>query len=431
MRETVILGAGLTGMSTAAHLKKDYELFEKEARPGGLVQTHERGGFRFDLTGHWLHLRDRGIRRMVEKLMPGGMAEIRRDSRIFSKNVYTCYPFQTNTYGLPVETVKEIIHGFIEATISNPPKGKPKNFEEWVLKHMGGGIAKHFMIPYNEKLWLTHPRDMTPLWCQIYVPKPSLDEILDGALRPPKKSIGYNASFLYPKRGGIGALSKALAATLDRNHLHYGLEPKAIHAKKHKLVLSDGRCIGYRRLVSSIPLPELVKLIADAPASVRNAAAKLRWNQVCYFNVAVAKPTGVPAHWVYFPERKFNFYRAGCYSNAAGGMAPRGESSLYVEISHRGGLPGEKALWKRSLKNLVASGFVKREGDVRFYEMRNIPCAYVVFDHNYTPSLKAIRPWLDKYGILSIGRYGRWTYNAMENALIDGREAAKAVRSGP
>ena len=428
MRDTVILGAGLAGMSVAYHLRGGYELFEREDHPGGLVVTQHRDGFHFDVTGHWLHMRDRGIRRTVNRLMKGRMVQVLRDSRIFSKGVYTLYPFQTNTFGLPVETVKEIISGFVEAVYNKPGAAEEKTFEQWVLKYMGRGIAEHFMIPYNEKLWCTHPRDMTPLWCRHYVPKPTLDQILDGALRHPEERIGYNASFSYPERGGIGELSKALATALNPAHIHFRVRPGKILARKRMVELPGGETVGYRRLVSTIPLPELLRLIVDAPVSVRDAVARLVHNQVYYYNIALDCKAQTPAHWVYFPERSFLFYRAGCYSNAVRSMAPGGRSSLYVEISHRGGLPPEKSLWKRVARDLIDARIVKSPDDIRFYEARNIPYAYVVFDHNYQKSLKTIHPWLNRYGIFSIGRYGRWTYNSMESALIDGREIARRIR---
>ena len=97
----VILGGGLTGISTAAHLRAPWLLFEREERLGGHARTDERDGYRFDKTGHWLHLRDPAIKQMVDELLPGQMVPIARRARIFSHGVLTRYPYQANLHGLP------------------------------------------------------------------------------------------------------------------------------------------------------------------------------------------------------------------------------------------------------------------------------------------------------------------------------------------
>src|SRR5579871_679173 len=105
----VILGGGLTGISAAVHLRSPWVLFEREERLGGHARTDERDGFRFDKTGHWLHLRDPGVKRMVDELLPGQMTPIARRARIFSHGVLTRYPYQANLHGLPPEVIKECL----------------------------------------------------------------------------------------------------------------------------------------------------------------------------------------------------------------------------------------------------------------------------------------------------------------------------------
>ncbi len=431
MHETIIIGGGLAGLSTAAYLDSDWILLERESQLGGLVVTHSQRGFHFDVTGHWLHLRDEGIRKWVKKLLPGEMISVERKAQIFSQGVYTQYPFQANTHGLPPEVVKEILTGYIDHVLLNPTKKEPKTFEDWVLKHMGPGIAKYFMIPYNEKLWRTHPSEMTPLWCQRYVPKPSLDEILEGALVPKESKAGYNATFMYPKEGGIGRLSQSIAETLDPLRVFTRTRPVAINAKKRLVQLQDGSTVGYQNLVNTMPLPELVKIIGDVPNTVREAAKKLVYNQVLYFNLALRKKVNTDAIWLYFPEPKFHFYRVGCFSNAVPSMAPEGASSLYVEISHRGNRIKPGANYKQVISGLMDARLIEHPNDIEFYEKRNIDCAYVVFDKNYEKATKTIHTWLQKQGIQSIGRYGKWTYNSMETAMLDGRETAFAIDGKP
>lgn len=43
-----------------------------------------------------------------------------------------------------------MIDAALEARVSNT---KPKNFDEWIVRMMGTGIADLFMRPYNFKVW--------------------------------------------------------------------------------------------------------------------------------------------------------------------------------------------------------------------------------------------------------------------------------------
>jgi len=96
---TLLLGAGLTGLSCAYHLKSDYLLVEKENEPGGIVRTRIRhDGFLCDGTGHWLHLRNDYMKSLAQKLLPGQLVEHERKAVIHMRNCFTPYPFQANTY---------------------------------------------------------------------------------------------------------------------------------------------------------------------------------------------------------------------------------------------------------------------------------------------------------------------------------------------
>jgi len=431
--DVLIIGAGLAGMSTSYHLGQkgiDHLLVEASDKAGGLAITEVQDRFHFDITGHWLHLRDEGIKAMVDAVAGlKNFKTVERKTHIFSHGGYTLYPFQSNLYGLPPEVQKDCLKGFVEA-LCKKEAGKanknPKNFEQWVITHMGQGIAKHFMIPYNHKLWTVHPRNMTPLWCQIYVPTPGLDEVVDGLVEAPDRKIGYNATFIYPKRGGIGYLSKKLAAALPQKPL-YNTAVKRVNLKKKQATLSDGTVVTYKRLVSTAPLRELVKYIENAPKTAKEQVRKLKHQSVCYYNVALDKPANVPgSHWIYVPEKEYCFYRIGFFSNAMSYMAPKGKCSMYVELSHRGGLPKEDT-WKQVEADLLKSGLVDRKKDILFHQERNAPYAYVIFDHNYQAVVPKLRSWLTRNNVYSIGRYGRWTYNSMETALIDGREVADEI----
>ena len=187
------------------HLRAPWVLFEREDRLGGHARTDERDGYRFDKTGHWLHLRDPGMKQLVGELLPGQMVPVERKARIFSHGALTRYPFQANLYGLPPDVIKECLLGVIEAKLAaaRGGAGEPKNFEEYCLRHFGAGISKHFMIPYNERLWGVSPREITAAWCRASCRCRTWTRWWRAPSARGRRSSGYNVSFLYPKEGGI------------------------------------------------------------------------------------------------------------------------------------------------------------------------------------------------------------------------------------
>ncbi len=210
MSKIVVIGGGLAGLSGAYHLQEFEPLvFEREDRVGGLCRSFAQDGFTFDVTGHLVHLKKPYTQELIDQILPGAFTKYERQAAIYSKSVTTPYPFQANTYGLPLEVVQECLVGFVESLGSNHTESK--NFHEWVLKTFGSGIAKHFMLPYNEKFWKRDLRTITADWVSWSIPKPTLEEVVNGALGMTNTGMGYNPRFSYPKEGGIQCLPEALA----------------------------------------------------------------------------------------------------------------------------------------------------------------------------------------------------------------------------
>lgn len=59
--------------------------------------------------------------------------------------------------------------GLIEAKVANTTaQGKPKNFDEWIMRVMGEGIANLFMRPYNFKVGLAFVQNSTLMrWSSV------------------------------------------------------------------------------------------------------------------------------------------------------------------------------------------------------------------------------------------------------------------------
>ncbi len=419
----VILGGGLTGISTAFHLRRPWLLVEKEARLGGHARTDETRGFHFDKTGHWLHLRDPYMKQLVNELLPGELVPVARKARIFSHGVLTRYPFQGNLDGVPPEVVSECLIDFVRAH-NNPRSSEPaQNFEDFCLKKFGAGISRHFMIPYNQKLWGVHPREITAEWCSRFVPIPKLEDVIKGAVGDVPPEIGYNVSFLYPKSGGIETLTRALVARLAGGEVHLSTPVEKVNLRERTIIIG-GDTISWHALVATIPLPELVARLVDAPKEIEDAAAKLRCTAVRYLNVATKSSPNADFHWIYVPEEKFPFYRVGIYTNAVPAMAPPGRGSLYVELSDRGPMPRVDDIMPDVAQALAAAGAINGADDVLFAEIKELKYAYVVFDDNYYSCVDKLIKYFESNDVYPRGRYGSWIYNAMEDSILAGRDVA-------
>ncbi len=424
--DVLIVGAGLAGLSTAWHLKdsgKSIRIIELSDTVGGWTKTTERSGFRFDHTGHLLHLRDNSIKKwVVDSLFKGKLLYIDRISRVYSSGVYTRYPFQANTYGLPARVSKECIDEYLKV-IGSPSKKVVKTAEDFILKHFGKGFAKHFMIPYNKKIWGTHPRNLSATWGERFIPVPKKDDVLAGTRPGIDRKLGYNSSFFYPARG-MGELAVRMHHALDVP-IEFGVGLQALNMRKRVATLTTGEQVRYKTLVSTIPLKELIGRIDDAPVSLTNQAKVLKCKSLNYLDIALKTPARQKYHWCYIPSPKIPFYRVGIYSNLSRALAPKGKSSLYVELATRSYSPKKLPA---ILKGLQSMDLIRGKSDIEFIEHHKIPYAYVIYDKNYFSVVPKIHATLNKHDIYSIGRWGGWNYSSMEDALLMGREVAGTMR---
>lgn len=424
----VILGAGLTGLSAAYHITaKPTLLVERAEKVGGHARSERWNGHTFDVTGHWLHLRDPRVRGLVSQLFAAGeWVEIERRASILSHGTLLPYPFQANLYGLPPEVVQECLVGFVEAREAAASRNgaAPRTFEEYALARFGRGITQHFFVPYNTKLFGVHPNCLTSAWVSRYIPVPEVHEVIAGAIGLKQEGLGYNPRFLYPKKGGIDGLPNALLLGIRERaccELQTSTDVEEVDPFERRVKLAGiTGWIYYDALISTIPLPELIARIPKAPSDIQRFAKNLRCVKWRYLNVATRTRPPANYHWVYVPEERYPFFRVGVFSNAVPSMAPAGAGSLYVELTDRTLTPNVPEI----LQALEHMGAITAVADVALADLREVEYAYVLFDDAHDESTRAIHQWLQCVGICSCGRYGAWIYNSMEDSIIQGMEAA-------
>jgi protoporphyrinogen oxidase len=421
----VIIGAGLAGLSAAHHLNKPFLILEKEKEPGGKVRSFKsNSGAIFDCTGHLLHLRQPEIISFIESLLPDAFERIQRHAAIFMEDTFLPYPFQANFHPLKRATVKECLLGFIKAWEKRGGEATDySSFADWALATFGEGICEHFLYPYNQKLYCTAPEDMSAEWVSWSIPQPSLESVIDGALGTVQEGLGYNASFLYPKEGGIDLLPRTMSASLD--NIKFESEVVTIDAAKRLVRDAAGNEYSYENLISTMPLHLLCERILDLDPAIKDAAAKLRYVNVYNINFVLKTRPDWHWQWLYLPEQKFRCYRIGISSNISSQLAPEGKATIYSEVSY---LPGQKpehqVVRREVINDLKQIGLIEDDTDIVDELLLDLDCAYVVHNHHRAAWLEKIHKHLASLNIISTGRWGEWVYGGMEDAIAQGASAA-------
>jgi protoporphyrinogen oxidase len=402
-------------------------LLDKNDKIGGTCRSEERDGFIFDYAGHIIFTRDPYAQQLTARLLGDNMHFQPREAWVYSQETYTPYPFQANTYGLPIEAVKECVLGLIEAQRQWPDGGKDAaHFEEFIYRHWGEGIAKHFMIPYNQKLWTVPLETMTHDWMGGRVPMPDLEQVIDGALRQGTKDLGPNSRFFYPLHGGIQAFMDAFLPGVPEARVNSRITH--IDPVRRSVTVNGTEEIGYDQLITTMPLPELAKVMPSMPRRVREAIAGLVNVPIYCVNLGIDRPDVTEKHWIYYPEHEFIMQRIFVQGNASPFVKPEGTSSLTLEISHSPHKPVSRdGLIERGIADTIRAGLITREDTILVADVLSLEYAYVVYTHERPQQVALVQDWLRQQDIFTAGRFGAWQYVNSDGALLAGKAVAETV----
>ena len=424
--DTVILGGGLTGLSAAYHLRgHGYLLLEKEERVGGIACTDVYDGFRFDMGSHVWFAADKHVDSLVNELPDVIMGHHERSAWVHIYDHVIPAPFQGNLSGLPLDVVSDCLIGYIES-VQNP-RHTVESFGDWLRASFGEGFCRHFMYPYNCKVWTVPPEELAADWQLGRVDVPVMQEIVDGALGLRQNPLGANAKFCYPLYGGIEAIPSGLASMCDSTEC--GVSVSVIDLEEHTLRLSDGRRIEYRNIISTIPLHVLAKLLPNLPGELARAVDNLRYTKVLLVNIGLKTRPEHKFHWIYFPESKYPFFRVSFPHNYSDHMCPGDAGSIQAEcaIPMRDEVDAVH-IADVTVNQLVDTGYLEKS-QLAFVRTRLIDPAYVIYDHHRAACRQALTTYLATNGVHCSGRFGVWEYLNMDGCISAGMEAANHVLS--
>jgi protoporphyrinogen oxidase len=418
--DKVVVGAGLAGLSFAYHYDKSLPVIEALDSVGGLVRTIDFNGCKFDLAPHLLHLKNPYVRELVFNTLGLKVENHVRKASIYYDNVIIPYPFELNLLGLSDKTKKDCLNGLEEVkhfSKEEEQEIRKGSYRDYALKAFGSGIANHYLLPYNRKIWDTDPTDMT---CEFmsWLITADKDQIIHNASQPNKDKFGYNTEFYYPVLKGIQDLSDVFANTLS--NIQLSTKVVEYDTKNRIITLSNGEKIQYKTLINTAPLRTVIE--QSDRDDLKDLAAQLSYTSVYTVNIVI-KGTVPDSHWMYFPDKNLSFYRISFPKNYFKKSTPNNEQIIAVEVGSRDHNKSIKEIQDKVVAEIKAMPIFNIE-EIVFVHCLKIPVAYCIYEHKRPEIVNKLISELEKSGIYQTGRYGQWGYSAMQDAIMYGKDLA-------
>jgi UDP-galactopyranose mutase len=411
----MIIGAGPAGLAVSHRYEGPSRILERGGEVGGLCRSIEFAGCVFDIGGHSFHSPYAEVTALVTRLMGGNWHEHRRDAWVWFDGALIPYPFQRHFERLPhPEVVAECSQRLPEADRSSAAT----SLADWLPARFGDGVARHFLTPYNRKLWA---RDLTRISYGWVGERVAGAEALEAAARRPlhdESVVGY------PARGGFGEIMKALAA--ECGPIELGCEVTQIDVHSRVATSRDGRRWPYDRLVSTMPLPLLLRAIQGAPADLMADADRLEQVSLKVLMLAIAGPVGDAPHRLYVADPAMPAHKIAFNHTSSPSLAARPQHAVMCEIAYspEAPAPPDGELQQACIEWLAGAGFIAGAGAVIEARVTDVVYGYPVMTHDRPQILDRIQPWLESLRVASIGRFGAWEYVNSDACLKTGIDLA-------
>lgn len=424
MREQVdnlILGAGISGLGASYALKgrgKKSVILEKDNTYGGLCGNITIKGFRFDRFVHLSFSTIKEVNDIFSQVEGGIYRHLPNPSNIY-KGKWIKHPAQNNLYVLDDDEKKAILEDFKKRPDAST--AMVNNYEDWLRLQFGNYFAEHFPMVYTRKYWMKEASELRTEWAGKRIYQPSLDEVIAGSKAEDERITYYAKEMRYPKTGGYKHFLSLMADNAD---IRYNAMVKHINTRERLVETADGNVYSYERLISSLPLPELIPMLDIVPDEVMVSVSKLE--ATCGYHVSIAlKTKDIPPYlWWYIYDEDNLASRVYSPSLKSPDNAPEGCSSLQMEVYCKENAYTEQELLDRTVGKLVEYGIIKQE-DILFTHIGFEKYANIIFTEPIYDSRKVVRDYLSSIGIETIGRFGEWDYLWSDQSLMSGIKSIK------
>jgi len=414
--DTVIIGAGISGMSTGKSLKGNFKILEKNNYCGGLSTQYKDNGYKFDFGGHYFHFKEKeGAWTYIKKYSK--FNEYIKNSKVFVLNKFIPFPIQFHLSYFPKKLRDNIL---LEIT-KNKKKDNVncENFELYLKNAFGESLYNTFFKPFLSKYYGLALNTLTHSMDKGSIPVPNMQEVVDGYNGKHFKKIGYNPVFYYP----VNSLKTFIDNYSEdiKDKIIYNENVIKVDTNK-KIVYTTDREYHYNTLINTMPLKHFLK-VSNNIVFDKKHIERLRHISTIVSNIVLEKRRK-RFHWIYLPEKEYPYYRFGYYPGYKKTIAYLERT---VVIGQENNVSTDKEFVFKTLKNL---GVIKEKDEIKYISNKHIPVSYIVFDKHWKKFVPDILKELKQKNIYSIGRYGSWDYTSMSEDILNAINISEEINIG-
>lgn len=421
MKNIVILGAGIAGISAAYHLKKagiESVIYEQDDGYGGLCRSFNVDGFTFDTFAH-ISFDSNTVEYLENTTEHYTHAP---EALNFDNGRWLRHPVQNNMVDLPVDERVKLIKGFVEKKIG----GEAANYAQWLESVYGIQFAHAYPFRYTRKYWTVEPEQLETKWVRGRMYEPDLEEVLRGAMTKDTPGVHYSKEARYPKRGGFQSFISFMAKECN---IIYHKRVCSIDSSLKKIGFADGTEVHYDHLISTLPIKEICGFMADVPDRVKNAAEQLDFTSGIMVSIGINRPKVSPALWFYIYDE--DIFPARIYSPdwKSPNNVPSNCSALQAEIYYSKYKPLTKSLdevMEEVIEQLLRLKLFERS-EIIVKDVRMKKYANIMFTPDIYHARDEIHSFLSAKQIVCAGRFGEWDYLWAGQSLLSGKRATENV----
>ncbi|MBL8804863.1 MAG: NAD(P)/FAD-dependent oxidoreductase [Planctomycetes bacterium] len=433
----VVIGGGPAGL-TAAYLLQQagarVTVLEGTKMLGGISQTAQYKGYRFDIGGHRFFTKVEPVERLWHEILGSEFISVPRMSRIHYRGKYFDYPLKAwnALSGLGLWQSAMVVASYARAKIW--PNPVEENFEQWVSNRFGKRLFNIFFKTYTEKVWGIPCTEIRAEWAAQRIQNLSLAKAILNAASIQRRSTAIKSlinEFQYP-RLGPGQMWEMCAERIAKIGGEVLLEHKVARIETRGSRAVAVRCNtpqGERRfecehVISTMPVRSLVRALEpSAPQAVRDAAEGLKYRDFLVVALILKQENLFPDNWIYIHTPGVKVGRIQNFNNWSKAMVPEaGRTCLGMEYFCFEG----DGLWSSSDAELIALA-TKELGQLGLADPNlvvdgtvvRMPKAYPIYDSVYRGHLDVVRAHLDTLANLHpVGRNGMHKYNNQDHSML-------------